>query len=307
VYQPLKGWFERFAQGANLCLSLFHISELARWGDQETANAMARWYDGLPIVWAKSILTVEQEESEHWTKVAAGVPTHCVNPFASTFIGAFHRPTPDMTPGLLGKDDQVRALLDASRKKGHNKEERFMGDAAQMFRDDLDWADDNGLSADKRLERMTENEQRHVRELAQEADRRLTERGDTAYARKSCTGGHAADLLVELFRNEPRAMPYLRVQRRLWSGFGSRAHEWIRGSKNERKACASGLEDNLHACVGAAYCDLFTCDGLVAEWLGDVRVGIGKRLQMTAKGYSGGAEGFVRDLMALWDGKQEAV
>jgi hypothetical protein len=105
------------------------------------------------------------------------------------------------------------------------------------------------------------------------------------------------DLLVDLFKSEPKAMPYLRVQRRLWPGFRSRAHGGTPGSKNERKTCASGLEDNLHASVGSAYCDLFTCDGLVAEWLGDVRVGVGRRPQMTAKGHPDGATGFVRDLM----------
>jgi hypothetical protein len=298
AYAPLKAWFERVALEANLCLSIHHLSELARWSDQDTADAMAAWYEALPIVWAKSTQTIEAEEGEHWTKVAAGVTSPGVNPFSATLLGAFHALTPEMTARLLGSNDQARVLLGASRQMGHDREERFMGDTAQTFRDDLAWADENGLTTQQRQELEAQNERRALRELAREADTRLTARRDIAYARKPCTGGQVQDLLVELFGRDPTAMPYFRVQRRLWPGFRSRAGRRAGPSNNERAALAGALEDNLHASVGAAYCDVFTCDGEVAEWLGDLRARLGRRPQMTARAHVGGANGFVRDLMA---------
>ncbi|HEY4015549.1 MAG TPA: hypothetical protein VGM06_19540 [Polyangiaceae bacterium] len=299
-YRPLKTWLERFARGANLCLSVHHLTELARWRDRETANTMAQWYDELPIVWAKSTQTIEQEESDHWTKVAAGVPSAGVRPFSSTLMGAFHVLTPEATATLLGRQDQAFALLDLARNIGHLKQERFIAHTAEWFRADLSWADENGLSFDKRREREAENEARALRELARESDQRLTERRDTAYARRSCSRGQVQDLLVELFHDEPKAMPYFRVQRCLWPGFRSRAQRQRPGSKNEHDALSGALEDHLHASVGAAYCDLFTCDGDIAEWLAGIRPILGRRPQMTARKHVGGSEGFVWDLMATW-------
>jgi hypothetical protein len=44
AYRPLREWFERVAREANLCLSMVHLVELAAWGDEATADEMARWY-----------------------------------------------------------------------------------------------------------------------------------------------------------------------------------------------------------------------------------------------------------------------
>lgn len=68
------------------------------------------------------------------------------------------------------------------------------------------------------------------------------------------------------------------------------------GSKKAGKQ-ASTTHDAAHL-VGAAYCDVFTCDGDVAEWLGDVRVSLGLRPQIWKKGKSK-AE-FVRALTHDW-------
>ncbi len=71
------------------------------------------------------------------------------------------------------------------------------------------------------------------------------------------------------------------------------------GSGSESEALSGMPFDWLHL-VGAAYCDVFTCDRQVSEWLGDLRTRFGRRHQLAAKGHPGGPQGFVQDLMATW-------
>ncbi len=71
----------------------------------------------------------------------------------------------------------------------------------------------------------------------------------------------------------------------------------VQPSKGLRKTFLSAFGDWMHL-AGGAYCDVFTCDGTVSGWLGNVREGFGLPRQLAVRGYPGGAEAFVRDLMA---------
>jgi hypothetical protein len=68
-------------------------------------------------------------------------------------------------------------------------------------------------------------------------------------------------------------------------------------SKGLRKTFLSAFGDWMHL-AGGAYCDVFTCDGIVSGWLWDVRKGLGLPRPLAVRGYPGGPEAFVRDLMA---------
>jgi hypothetical protein len=96
-------------------------------------------------------------------------------------------------------------------------------------------------------------------------------------------------------------MPWMRVVQRFNEGANTHveAGQLANGqpSNRLRAAHASGIGDWMHL-VGAAYCDVFTCDGRVAGWLGDVRDTLGLRRQLGVRGHPRGAQGFVRDLMA---------
>jgi hypothetical protein len=72
TYAPLCGWVERVSVEANLCLSVFHLADLAGW-TKSSASVMARWLDTLEIVWMLNPQQVERAEGTYWLKVAAGV------------------------------------------------------------------------------------------------------------------------------------------------------------------------------------------------------------------------------------------
>jgi hypothetical protein len=132
-----------------------------------------------------------------------------------------------------------------------------------------------------------------------DADRRLVARNDIEYAAKSCSGGEVQDLLVALLDKEPTALPCCRAVQRFNEGLISFAMTKEGGSKKERAALSGSFHDLVHLSVGAAYCNVFTCDGLVSDWLGPLRQDLGLQPQLSAKKL-GGPEPFVKALMSTW-------
>jgi hypothetical protein len=134
------------------------------------------------------------------------------------------------------------------------------------------------------------------------ADKRLTAWGDVAYAAKECSGDDVQDRLVELVARDPRAMPCYRAQARFHEGLIKVALQRSSASNNEQKALQGSFHDMIHLSVGAAYCDVFTCDHLVADWLGDLRKVLGLRPQLSRKQFET-ADKFVGALVETWPPK----
>jgi hypothetical protein len=150
---------------------------------------------------------------------------------------------------------------------------------------------------------VARNVREDIRRRAHEADLRLIRQEDAAYGSRTCTSAEVPDRLVALYEREPKALPLFRVIHRFNEGAVGRIEraEITDGqpSSKLRRQLGSSFGDYIHL-VGAAYCDVFTCDGTVSEWLGKLRVTLGLRPQLAVRGYPGGAEPFVRDLMATW-------
>ncbi len=299
-YRPLFDWVERVAKEANLCLSTFHIAELGRWGDTTTAAAMARWYEQLPIVWARSLLDLEEAEDEHWVKVAAGItPAVSVSAFAPSLLTAFRDLSHDAASKLLATKEPILALLDAIRTKGQDEEVGMMPQTAQAFRDNRAWADAEGWSAEKKDSETAYKRRVDLRTRAMEADRRMVARRDVEYAAKQCSSGDVQDRLVELIEKNVQAMPCYRARARFNEGFLDTAVQRPGASNKERGALRGSFHDLIHLSVGAAYCDVFTCDGLVGDWLGDLRQILGLRPLLSRKKFTT-TEAFVSALLAEW-------
>ena len=300
AYHPLFNWVERVAKEANLCLSVVHIAELGRWGDTASAVAMARWYEKLPIVWVRSMTDVQDAEDEHWTKVAAGLdPKETVNPFAPSLLAAFRDLTIDAVTELLGAREPVIATLEAIRGKVLDNGVGRMLQVAQAFRDDRAWADTAGWSDEKKRDETAYKRRMDLRKRAMEADRRLVALNDVEYATKTCSPGDVQDLLVALFDREPAALPCYRAVQCFNEGLISFAMTKAGGSKKERDALRGSFHDLVHLSVGAAYCDVFTCDGLVSDWLGPLRQDLKLPQQLSVK-KRGGPAAFVKALMSTW-------
>ena len=137
--------------------------------------------------------------------------------------------------------------------------------------------------------------------LAEATDARLTQAGDEGYFRKESTLPEIRARLIELYEADPKVMPLMRIRDRFNDGLSAHVErgQVVDGqpSKGLRKTLESNFGDWIHL-GGAAYCDVFTCDGIVAGWLDDVRETQGFERQRTVRGYPGGPQGFVTDLMA---------
>jgi hypothetical protein len=310
AYLPLRDWFERVACEANLCLSMMHLGELFRWDDHDTADAIARWYDTLPVLWMKSMYDdMEEFEAERWTAIAAGVEVEPnAKPFATTLLTSFRSLSVDAVAALLAQPLPSFAIVKSMRESSewHQRfqayNEVYIGTMMDVWRDHQ-WADAQGWTDDMKRKATECNVRVALRERARDADKRLTSKGNAAYAAKECRDGDVQDRLVELYQREPKAMPLFRVIRQFNEGANAHVErgQIVNGqpSKSLRKTLLSSFGDWMHL-VGAAYCDVFTCDGTVSGWLGDVRVSLGLRPQLASRGYMGGPEAFVRDLMATW-------
>jgi hypothetical protein len=298
AYRPLMPWIDRAARDANVCLSLIHLNELARWPDIASADATATWLDGLPIVWVRSRMTVERTEDERWTRLAAGVPSPGPDPFAPSMGTAFDAIDGRAVSAILASKCPVLSLLKTARLMEKRYTEAPF-EAANTFRADRAWAEQQGWSEEKKRERTEQNVRTALRTRALEADRRLVARLDASYLGKTCTSGDVQDLLVDLYDGDLQALPLFRIDRLFIEGFVAAALRKQAGSAKERDALGGSFYDNLHL-IGAAYCDVFTCDRETSNWLGSFRTQIGRAPQLTVGGHARGVEGFVADLMSTW-------
>jgi len=94
-------------------------------------------------------------------------------------------------------------------------------------------------------------------------------------------------------------LPLFRVAIRFNEGFVAGVMRREAGSKKDREALSGSFHDSLHL-VGAAYCDVFTCDKGTSESLGGFRAQIGRQCQLAVRGHAGGIQGFVEALIANW-------
>jgi hypothetical protein len=156
AYVPLKGWVERVAVEANLCLSVVHMAELGGWGAAESGDAMARWYGSLPIVWMPLIQHVQGDEIDHWTKVAVGVTTSRYVPYASSVEAAFRTLDTDGIDAMNRNGEPELALVTVARTQQWRDiwEQRYVRQYVSMvvsisenhrsMRETLGWTDDAG-------------------------------------------------------------------------------------------------------------------------------------------------------------------
>jgi len=99
----LLAMVEDIAHRQNLIFSLFHLLELANYGDHQRARAILAWLDGLPLVWIRDVKRIFSDEDEFWLKKVAGhqSPTP-VAPFAPSMLSTFEGLSVDDSARLLG-------------------------------------------------------------------------------------------------------------------------------------------------------------------------------------------------------------
>jgi hypothetical protein len=236
---------------------------------------MARWYDRLPIVWAKSMhKDVEEFETERWTRIAAEVEVDPdAKPFATSLLTAFRSMNLDAAAALLAEREPSLAMLRAMRGSAvwHQRYDAYNAGYIEMLMavlrnhqhfTALGWTDE------RKQQETAVNVRRTLWERATEIDRRLTVRGDAAYAQKASTAREIPGRLLELYEREPTAMPMFRVIQRFNEGANA---PWNADrSSTVSRATVSGRHSNRRSPTG---CTLWarrtaTCSPATAQCRG---------------------------------------
>jgi hypothetical protein len=287
------------AREANLCLSTAHISEIARWPDRTTANALADWIDGMPTVWVRSMLDIGNEEDEFWTKVAAGLtPSSSVEPFTGSLLAAFSAMTADASTEAFRRPGSVHPFLEAARTYGFPEVEAKMIAMIRAFQRNAEWARERRLSDARKAEDVAYNRRVDLRTRAEAARKRLNVRLDPDLGGKEIDAT-VQDAIVDLVDRDSLAMPTWRMTGAFSARFADVSRGLQPGSKKERELVSSFF-DYQHLAVAAVHCDVFTCDRMVREALTPSRVALGRSAALAPGQHPGGLAGFVADLMSTW-------
>lgn len=295
-YRPLVSWIERVANEANLCLSETHLLELSRWNEPQAALRMAHWYESMPVVWTKWPWVLLREEHDYWLKVALGLaPGDPPQPFVGSFPAAMRAPTVDFAAACLTQSKSgvlVPALIQSMR---HAHVSRLVERKKAAIVDEAATIRKHRPALTLGREQAIRQE---LRQNALEAKQRLLKEPNAGRFDVPLDED-VAEAYLHLWDANPAALPATRVLGRLHVGFVDAALRRQGPSQNEERAALGTFDDTSHAMAGA-YCTVFTCDGRVAETLGDLRRQLGVSPQLSVAEYGGDVERFVADLVSYW-------
>jgi hypothetical protein len=219
-----------------------------------------------------------------------------VRPSSVSIAGGFRDPTNSLVGAVLSEPNPLWGIMNAAREqRGLPGAEELVPMMAWLRADGAAHA---GRTEEWREERLGRGRRAFIRGLAHQADVELRRRQQPGYEEARGRGAHPQDALDELYARDPSCLPAERVMHALLGGQIAAARRRPDTSEKERAKLQGAGGDVAHACVGAAYCDVFTCDAEVSGWLGETRAGFGYARQLAVRDFRGGAAEFVEALMA---------
>lgn len=277
----LQNYVTHVAKASNLVLSYFHLAELTQWEHPE-GRARDVWLEGMPVVWSRFFAHVREDEDDHWLALAMGAPDPpAIRVFAPSMLTAFEELTPEGAVDGL-RHATVPAMAELLRVEPDVKYRRLGVNFLARFA-----ADQEAIRAAHATPDQVEAEAAYrgsveLRKNAIAAHRRLAA-SSIAYRQLRLSEGGVQDPFVDFVAKTPSAVPITRVTRAFTPGFADTARRANRGRKRVRKAESAPL-DFMHAAIGAAYCDIFTCDEETSAWLGNTRKDLGLSEQIALGG-----------------------
>lgn len=277
-YRALIPWLECVASEANLCISDTHVAELASWVGLE-GEAMADWLDGLPLVWVHFGHNVMDSEDEYWVKMAAGAtPSGTPSVFAPSMGSIYRTMNPVQSAQFLAAP-KLRDLVALRRQAGTEFERAFSDRMVRaLYRDRAEAAGDVAKESLGRLE-VARKERAELRERIRTAHKRLCQGDAPDYPVRSTDVDTVEAAALALYDTNPRSFQANRALRAAIMGLGDVLPQKTPGSKSF-SALGSFHWDLAHLVVGAAYCDVFTCDKETSRALGSFRASLGLKPQL---------------------------
>jgi hypothetical protein len=289
TFQRLHRRVEEVAATANLCMSTMHVAELAQ-GDPIKSKEMMAWLDGLDAVWMFSFDKVSNREDEHALQLVLGTDALPVEPFAPSFLNAFdHWKITDL-PAVLSGGSALRNMWDAAREKGIESERKMMAEIQRRFHFDrhVDPSTQNLTAAEKEAI-VARKRHEGLKVLAREAFTRLRFENLPDLHAAYRSDPDPASRFAKYVEDDERRLPTHFVGHCFQLDFVAAMARRTPGSKGA-KAIESSYYDYAHLSIGAAYCDVFTCDQVTATWLGAARAQLGKASPVA---YANNATAFV--------------
>jgi hypothetical protein len=276
----LRNIVETLAAAGSLCLSPVHLSELITWHPKQSALLMANWLDSLRATWVRRPDPFNDEELLWWIRHYLGLhQPPAYSPFASNLSHAFNsgmypvsvvdivQNTHNDHGTLDSKDHAVRELQRLHRDRSDLTSAFSLQDVARIGSEKFhamlllraSFLDIRD-AAGKRLDNA---------ELAAIVRQVASDEASVPFARLCSTLVHS--LVPTILGQDPNSR---RFQRR----YASMSH------------------DMMHL-LGAAYCDVFTCDYLVDCAIDTFRERHGRHRQLSERA-CGGVAPFIQKIEA---------
>lgn len=296
AFAGLRTRVEAIARTDNLCLSTMHVAELAQ-GEESLARSMLDWLDSLDSVWMYNFQKVREREDEQALQRAVGiVDAPAVVLFAPSLLSLFDHWGLDAVSEALRGSSPLRNLAAAARVKGLESERAMMRrmSAACYYDRKVDPSTLQMTDAEKEASVGRKRRALRGKEAAQ-AYERLRGVDLRAFHELHRASPDPVGAFTELVLASPMSLPSSFILEQFGGSFIEVAAAREPGS-NRARELESSFYDYAHLAIGAAYCDVFTCDALSSQCLGDTRVRLGREPQIALGKGALDAAGFVRAL-----------
>lgn len=240
---------------------------------------------------------MREREDEQALQRAVGIEDPpAVVLFAPSLLSLFDHWGLDAVSEALTGASPLRNLAAAARVKGIESERALMRGMTTSYHYDRNRDPSTLRMTDAEKEASIARKRRLLRgREAAEAYERLRGVDLRTFHERYRASPNPVDAFIELVLASPMSLPSSYVVELFGLAFIEVAAGREPGGKRAREL-ESSFYDYAHLAIGAAYCDVFTCDVLSSRCLGDTRVRLGREPQI-AKGRGAlDAAGFVRAL-----------
>jgi hypothetical protein len=280
-FTALRPWLDEIASAGRLCFSLAHVHECEAWLAPE-CDEFLRWLDDAPVRWVKPVTELYAIDEREAVLRAAGLHAdtertttsflRAVSPaWSADALGAalasVTRPS-DAVRALRAQPNDQRRLRswmpsiidDIQRDRAHARGAGYEGSALRQFLDEK-WS--RGLTTRASVV---------YREMLQQA---LDSLGHPDFG--LCEVSH--DIVIERIRTAwldgEDVFRCHRLARAFLDGLEDSTRDVDPQSKQTGRRFGSGAWDLAHAIMGGTNCEVFTCDRLTADIIGEGRRAFG--------------------------------
>ena len=288
-FTDLRGWLEDVASSGRMCFSLAHIHECEAWLAPE-CDEFLRWLDHAPVRWVKPVTELYFIDEREAVRRVAGLPAHAERTTSSFLLAV----SPAWSATALGA-----ALASVNRPSDAVRALRAQPNDQRRLRSWMPSTIDQ-IQRDRAHARGAGYEETALRQFLDEKwSRELTTRASVVYREMLqpaldslghpdfglCEVSH--DTVVERVRSAwlhgEDVFRCHRLARAFLDGLEASTRDLKPQSKQTGRRFGSGAWDLAHAIMGGTSCEVFTCDRLTADIIGEGRRVFGFPVPMSVR------------------------